>query len=316
MIEYSHAQFSDYKHIQEFIKNNWDENHILAKNKSVFDHLFMSSSSDPQFFIARNDSTEILGILGYITDSQYDDKLNLNVAWLSMWMAKKSPEEPVGIKLIQYLEKNLNVDFVASLGVGEHVLGLYERMGYEVGQMHHIKKDISSGSTPQPNFLITKGITKKINNSNTHNKSFEYMNNKYLNANFYDYELFTVSHKDEPITSIVGRILFDHFNQRAIFRIIDFYGNARGLSVFCNYANSNDFTRKVNYIDMLISDDKQIDYETFNKCTKLDYLPLFFEPLISDYKIKNFCFKKMTNNSMDQLLIVTGDCDQERPNQL
>ena len=60
-----------------------------------------------------------------------------------MWMSKTGLKEPVGIKLIQFLENSLKVDFVASLGVGHQVISLYERMGYSTGSMKHLMRPVS-----------------------------------------------------------------------------------------------------------------------------------------------------------------------------
>ena len=65
---------------------------------------------------------------------------------------------------------------------------------------------------------------------------------------------------------------------------------------------------------MLLSDVSFVEDGVFETCTSQNYLPLYFEPFISDYKNKNFCFKKLNKDNIQDLLIITGDCDQERPN--
>ena len=125
---YSIASIKDYKNIQLFIKENWSKDHILCKNNRVFEHYFLRGN-ELQFFLAKDKDKNIVGILGYITNTQFDPKIAQDVAWLSMWMSKKNLSEPCGIKLINYLESNIDTDYIASMGVGSDVIPIYERMG-------------------------------------------------------------------------------------------------------------------------------------------------------------------------------------------
>jgi len=65
----------------------------------------------------------------------------------------------------------------------------------------------------------------------------------------------------------------------------------------------------------ILSDISEIEKGIFEICDNQNFLPLYFEPLINKYKVKNFCYKKLTEVSYG-LNIITGDCDQERPNKL
>jgi len=69
------------------------------------------------------------------------------------------------------------------------------------------------------------------------------------------------------------------------------------------------------FIDILISDLEGLDIGIFSECDKDNYIPLYFEPLISKYMKKNFCYKNLSfRKDSGKPLIVTGDCDQEMPN--
>ena len=85
-------------------------------------------------------------------------------------------------------------------------------------------------------------------------------------------------------------------------------------SCFAKYASFDKFQQKIDFIDVLLSDDSFLEEDTFETCSSQNYLPLYFEPFISEYRKKNYCFKKLNNDITQDLLIITGDCDQERPN--
>ena len=101
MINYSHAKYTDYKEIQNFIKEYWASDHILSHDREVFDHFFININK-LQFFLAKDSKGNIVGILGYITNSQFDLTIKQEIAWLLMWMAKIGLHEPVGIKLLKF----------------------------------------------------------------------------------------------------------------------------------------------------------------------------------------------------------------------
>ena len=88
----------------------------------------------------------------------------------------------------------------------------------------------------------------------------------------------------------------------------------KGISIFAKYVSFRKLPKKTDYIDVLLSETSFIEDNVFETSTIENYLPLYFEPFISDYRKKNFCFKKLNKDNTQDLLIITGDCDQDRPN--
>ena len=314
MINYIHAKQKDFKEIQKFLKDYWSPDHILVNDDEVFNHFFVYKDQ-LQFFLAKDSRGCIVGICGYITNSQFDSNLNQDVAWLSMWMSKPSLKEPVGIKLIKFLEDSLDVDYVASIGVGHQVIPIYQRMGYDTGQMFHLMKSVSKKLDDiSMNYFITDNRDKANERTSYEYKSDLYIESKYLRSKFYNYSIFYIYKDNSYISSIIGRVLCDPNSKKNIFRIVDFSGDREGISIFAKYASFSKLPETIHYIDVLLSEVSFIEDGVFETCTSQNYVPLYFEPFISDYKIKNFCFKKLHKDNIHDLLIVTGDCDQERPN--
>tara|TARA_B100000315_G_C14534625_1_gene567845 strand:+ start:1197 stop:1574 length:378 start_codon:yes stop_codon:yes gene_type:complete len=108
--------------------------------------------------------------------------------------------------------------------------------------------------------------------------------------------------------------IFKIVSTQTIFKIIDFSGDIKGISQFVYEARAGKVILDSDFIDIILTDLNDIGtLNGFSKCDKNDFLPLYFEPLVSSYQMKNYCFKKINSISQD-FNIVTGDCDQERPN--
>jgi len=164
------------------------------------------------------------------------------------------------------------------------------------------------------NYLITDNPGKAEERTSYEYKSDLYIESKYLRSKFYNYSIFYIYKDNSYISSIIGRVLCDPDSRKNIFRIVDFAGDRKGISIFAKYASFSKLPETIDYIDVLLSEVYFVEDGVFETCTSQNYLPLYFEPFISDYKNKNFCFKKLNKDNIQDLLIITGDCDQERPN--
>ena len=308
MIKYYHASINDIDNIKIFIKENWSKKHILVHNKDVFNYYYCGLNSKPQFFLAKNSKNEIIATLGYITNKQFDKNINQNGAWLSMW--RSIAGIGTGIRLIQELENYLDIDFVASLGVGEDTFPIYKRMGYQTNKINHFKKNIITNSDFDKS-NIQYGLSNFNVKNNQCGKSIDYLKNKYSKPIFYKYYFFSVLDNDNIITAIVGRLI--KYDDKIIFRIVDFIGDIKGISIFADHNVSKLLNNEINYIDILCSDiNDNIIFKSFTLCSNKSFLPLYFEPIKRSYHQKNYIFKNLKKEKIS-LLIVTGDGDQERP---
>ena len=62
---------NEIKDLQNFIKKNWNKNHILNSNNNILE--FQHRNKDIyNFVISRNQDNIINGILGFIPNSQFD----------------------------------------------------------------------------------------------------------------------------------------------------------------------------------------------------------------------------------------------------
>lgn len=315
MITFSHACDEDIKLIKKFINKHWKKNHILIKNKEVFNFYYCITRNKPQFYIAKDSKNQIHAILGYITNKQFDNQIPVRGVWLALFCAKKNATKGVGIMLLNKLETSLDADFIASLGVGSRVLPIYKRLGYQTGKINHFIKKINSSK-------IKKNSKIKINTETLNkklyfrclDKSLKYFTRKYKNNSFYKYYFFSIQKKETILTFLVAKVL--RYKKDRIFRIIDFIGDIEGISLFANNYDFNLIDNSIKFIDILCSSPfYDFKLKSFLKSNKKNYLPLYFEPLIDSYSEKNYIFKNKKNINKD-FLIITGDGDQDRPNKI
>ena len=215
------------------------------------------------------------------------------------------------------MEANLESNFIASFGTGSKLLPMWERLGYQQGKATHFIKKINKfkyqSNILKKELIFDYILNNKLNNS-PFGKSINYLKRKYQKNNFYDYKFFSIKQKTKLITVLVGRII--NYKKKKIFRIVDFVGSLEGISIFAKNYDFNLIDKSIKFVDILsCSPYYKLKIKGFYKSNKKSFLPIYFEPLINRYTEKNFIFKKIKNVNKN-FLILTGDCDQERPNQI
>jgi len=314
MITYKHACPKDIPGIIDFLKENWRSNHIIIRRPDVFMHFYLEKNKNPNYFLAFNEEDKIIGTLGYITNKMFSKDVVGNGAWLSMWCVVSGLREPVGFNLLKTLEDKLNVDFISTLGAGYKTLPYYNKLGYVTGAAEHWKCNLKNNLTLDSNWLISDNLSLKKIKNNSLGKNIEYLKNKFIKKKYYEYLTFSVFYNNELVTSIVGRIINYSVKKIKIFRVVDFTGDIDGISGLVTYLANNKKYKHIDFVDIIVAfigQSKSLS-SVFNKCSENDYLPLYFEPLITEYKQKYFVYKA-NNSKFRKNLIVTGDCDQDRP---
>ena len=66
---------SKIEHIQKFINKNFKKNHILSKNRKVFDWLYYNNYEKKYNFIFEQKNTDIISFLGIVKNSMFSKKL-------------------------------------------------------------------------------------------------------------------------------------------------------------------------------------------------------------------------------------------------
>ena len=117
------ASEADIPAIMKFIDENWRKNHVLSRNRELFE--FQHRWGDEITYVLSKKDGLITGILGYIPyGSSNRDAL------LTTWKAIKTEDTMQGIRLLTYLRENGNVRSVASPGINPKTISIYKFLNF------------------------------------------------------------------------------------------------------------------------------------------------------------------------------------------
>ena len=128
MIQFAKKQ--DINAIMHFIDEYWKKDHILARDKDFFLYQHVSGEEVSYLISTDDENQEINGILGYIP---YGNKKRDVMTVL--WKVNHSADQMLGIRMLQYLIENGDVNIVASPGINKKTRGIYQFLGYLTGMM-------------------------------------------------------------------------------------------------------------------------------------------------------------------------------------
>tara|TARA_Y100000768_G_C23928875_1_gene658989 strand:+ start:145 stop:1155 length:1011 start_codon:yes stop_codon:yes gene_type:complete len=325
---------NEIKDLQNFIKKNWNKNHILTSNSHILE--FQHKNKDIyNFVISRNHDNIINGILGFIPNSQFDKTTNESkLLWLALWKVNEDLAAPgLGVSLLKFLEDKINPDVICVVGLNENVKKIYETLGFQTDKMNHfyflnesfssykIIKNPPKNSKNYPFEDKLKNISyKKIDIDDVDEnlfyfskyKSRSYFYNRYINHPIYNYIFLGVfSDRKLEVVFIVRKI--DILNSSCL-RIIDIIGNIK-----CKINLSEIFKsilKKYNceYIDCLNSGIKKEYFKKlgFSLKNNKTVIPEYFEP----FERKNVDIHIAYKPKINDLIIYKGDGDQDRPNKI
>lgn len=122
------AEYDDIPGIMEFIDKYWKKDHIMSKDRSLFEfqHVWGTETS---FVISEMDG-EINGLLGYIPYGASNRDV-----MLAIWKAKKTTDTMLGIKILEFLRNSLGIKSVSAPGINPRTRTIYQFLGLETGQM-------------------------------------------------------------------------------------------------------------------------------------------------------------------------------------
>ena len=115
----------------DFINEHWKKGHVLSTHKNLFEWQYKSEKNEINLLIAK-ESDEILGILGYIKNSNYDINLYKNdVIWLALWKVKNDAPSGLGLKLYEKLKRQEPGSIIAVNGINKLHPPIYRALGFE-----------------------------------------------------------------------------------------------------------------------------------------------------------------------------------------
>lgn len=317
MLEY--MKKSDKEELFNFLKENWNNNHIYIKDQKYFDYEFSDNSN---FILAKNED-KIVATLGYF---DYDNKGDI---WTVIW--KNSGKMDDGLKSLQFL-LNAGYKSVSSCGINKKTIPIYKFLGINTGRLKHFYilnheiedykiAKISQKINKEVKYIKGKDI-EEINNIQQllstinyqelkkHNfyKSPEYFNKRYFKHPYYKYHVLVKSENTNSI--LVYRIVRE--KDRSCIRIMDFLGDEKEFGDFIKYLIEKMFKERHEYIDIY---EEGLDKQNLEKLGFIEreeedknIIPNYFEPFIQ----KNIEIYYMTTCNK-KFRMFKGDGDQDRP---
>ena len=332
-VEFLIAKKEDIASIMDFIKNEWDENHILAKSKKLFNYFYLNSDGSVNFVLARNKNTkEIYAIRGYRVCS---NKEGYKDFFGAVWKAKKCEYPMLGVALIKYIQKVYNIR--CFLGVGSNpntTIKIVEKLGYHTGKLQHfyrlnknaqfkiavIKDNTNIEINNEQKFKLkiinsSEELARVYNFEKDVNKKpfkdLEYIKYAYFEHIAYKYIVYGLLDNQEKIdTLIIGREIEQNGNK--IFRIVDIIGEEKNLAFVGKEIDSIIAENDYEYIDLYcVGIDKKIlnDFGFIEKNPNVNVIPNYFEPFVQS-NVDIYYFRE--ENQYD-VRIFKGDADQDRP---
>ena len=301
---------NNYQKLSEFINNHWKANHILSKNKNLFDSIYLNKN-DSFNILTQYEKENIISFLGYIPHSFYDKSLVSNdICYIALWFKHKKINGSFAIKsLIELMQENWSM--IASVGINENVKKIYQKLNFQIISMEHYFEKVNiSFSLKNKFFLEIRKSDFDIPSDNINNKSNKFIYNKYIVNKFYNYHVIKF---DEDLKNSIFVLRKISTPGKSIMRMIDFIGDIESINIQKNNLLKFSKLHNCDHFDFFIAGENELKMNYF-KTNERNFLPIYTEPVINKYSKINVAFKKFKDNK--NIYFFKGDGDQDRPNKI
>ena len=320
--------------VTKFIDEHWKPGHILARDRELFEYMYLEKDGRLNFVLAIDPQTEeVIAILGYIPSDALHSRISL-----SMWKSRSDAhlrQYKAGLAVLRFLIDGLKPKSIFSTGISADTRDIYRFLGYSCEVMNHhvivnyeisefriIKKPPTIGFFRPPtdhgvsSFAMITGeedlrhVAMGLDFGTTL-KDIDYLCHRYVNHPRFKYEIREVVSNVKTVGILVFRRLFA--NDRSCIRVIDVIGAEICLrsaiwSLVKEMQQNGD-----EYIDLLSwgLDSNQLKEMGFNDCRELVdcVVPEYFSPF-SQSNVDRWLFTNLPETE----IIYKGDGDQDRPN--
>ena len=107
------AEVDELQDIMEFIKNNWNRNHILATNQNFLKYEHIINGKLDFIIAVKRKTKSIVGILGILRASQNIDNLDI---WAGIWKVMDGEVPLLGFEMYKRAKEIYNARSVSSVG--------------------------------------------------------------------------------------------------------------------------------------------------------------------------------------------------------
>lgn len=334
------ASLDDTTKIQEFIESHWKKNHILSRDAALLTWQHGTIGSRLNFVLCE-EREEVLGILGFIDSSQFDNEISEPSVSLTTWLARSDVRTTgVGVALVRFLMRNHGSQHFSTIGVAVEAQSLLGILGYKTGEVcHHVifnpdctEHRIFNGRPPTParissnnrtsatiedlddSSVIAEEILERHNATHWPMKSHHYFDARFVNHPRYRYKIirFRKDGKDKSVL-ICREILA---NGSRMLRCVDSVGSLLDTEMVGRLAQLLAESGS-EYLELhshspespLMAQAGFVDARSDG----VPHLPGYFEPFTTEPRILRYAHWSTSASSLTPHLFL-ADSDQDRPN--
>ena len=339
MFYFREAELNDKEDIMSFIREFWQNDHILGNDEGFFLYEHGGKNNTLNFILAVDRvSGKIQSIQGFIPYS--NDEKNLHICGV---ISKTHPESLVpflGLETMKRMLMKLRPSSYCGIGTNpKTMLPLVKKfLKRHVGVMSHYymlnpnfsefkvadpdPKEVTSlifenKQFDQYNYKIVASFSEIKNDllvlkrdDNLPFKSLDYIERRYFQNPVYTYQVIKVIDENtKAISILVTREIY--CNQRLLLNWVDFIGEIDSILSMKKIFQKLIFEKNYEYVDCLCDGVDERIFKEINFKKKnhegTTIIPTYFEPFIK--KNVKIHFEK----SSSELIIFKGDADGDRP---
>lgn len=325
------AKIEEVQDVMEFIKDNWNANHILATNQEFFEYEHLINHNLEFIIAVKRESDSIVGILGILRASQ--DFNNLDI-WAGMWKVIDGEVPLLGFEMYKRAKGIYNARSISSVGDNpnttvklikaltkhkvikmKHFYMLADKEKYFIAKIRKKCTIVKKEKNMEVELIPIKEY-KEIHEDSTLFKNTSivpykdswYIKHKYFEHPINNYIIWGVKEKEELVAVMIGRE--QRYNGAVALRIVDYIGDYSKIADLRGHFR--ELLDRYEYIDFYqygLDDDILLN-AGFIKRKEDDenIIPNYFSPFVLE-NIDIWC-----NSSDLNCIFLKGDGDQDRPN--
>jgi hypothetical protein len=338
------AEPADQPALVDFIRDHWSSTHVFAERPEVFDWQYGTGERVNMIFAedVRDESTSILGILGFIPTGRFDAALGDRDVLLAIWKVRDGAPPGLGLRLLKQIERDLSARLIGAIGISDIVKPIYRLLKYEAGSMVQsavIRPDVTEfriadgipadvrqagAAEPDPDLSLelldelpdTLAAIDALASSQIPAKSHRYLVERYVDHPWYRYQLRLVRVSGRPVAVVVWRAVEAEGSR--VLRIVDIIGSVDWLARAHGHLQGLTVEHDAEYIDLVQTgiDDALLDaggFLTLGRVPDL-VLPNYFSPFERRNVEIDFAYK--VTDADTPVRLFRADSDQDRPNRV
>lgn len=322
---------ADIPKIRQFIKENWNENHIFVQSEKFFRYM-LCNERGVNVIIAMDEKNNIYGMEGctFYNSSETPDSSGM------MWRCLKTSDVMLGIDIDKFMQTYQNQRFHFGVGCNpdttlkitkklyKHLVGKMDhfyRLNPEISQYRIAKVgavNILDGHSTDKSLKKIKSenelrnvLTDEVLKKYIPYKDINYIVHRYINHPTYEYDIYGIDNGSDMDAVLITRTV-EYENSTAI-KIIDYIGDSSEISGLAKAFDELMIKQNSEYIDIYsvgISEEELNSAGLIRlECNDSNIIPNYFEPFLQQNVDIYY-----TAPYLEGVKLFRGDADQDRPN--